>query len=67
MEHKTSKPTRVGLYLTIETRNRLNRFIAEQRLATDEFMSQSMAVNFLLDHYKATATTDEPVKEREFA
>jgi uncharacterized protein YciW len=63
MQHTKPKP-RVGLYLTVETRNRLNRFIAEQRLATDEFMSQSMAVELLLDHYKATAP--QPERDREF-
>jgi uncharacterized protein YciW len=60
------KPSRdtVGVFLKPHTRDRLNKFVADYRLATGRFMSQSTAIDLLLDHYAAT----QPVEpEREYA
>lgn len=52
--NKSNRDT-VGVYLKPHTRDRLNKFIADTRLATGRFMSQSAAVDALLDHYQTTA------------
>lgn len=65
-----NKPTRdtVGVYLKPHTRDRLNKFIADYRLATGKFMSQSSALELLLDMYAVSATPAKQVERpREYA
>lgn len=62
-EHKSGRNSRAGLYISQHARDRLNRFIATYRLQTDQFMSQSTAVEYLLDHYESTAPQPERVRE----
>jgi hypothetical protein len=57
----------VGVFLKPHTRDRLNKFVADHRLATGHFMSQSKAVDLLLDHYAATAPQPTAERVRELA
>ncbi len=52
---KASPKERVGMFLDPHTRDRLNKFVADHRLVTGEYISQGKAVEILLDHYRATA------------
>lgn len=52
---KNSPKDRVGMFVDPHTRDRLNKFVADHRLVTGEYISQSKAVEILLDHYRATS------------
>lgn len=45
---------RVGMYLKLHTRNRLIKFAADYRVVTGKFLSQTAAIDLLLDHYAAS-------------
>lgn len=62
-----NKPVRdtVGVYLKPYTRDRLNKFVADYRFNTGRMMSQSAAIDLLLDHYEETATDAPPERARE--
>lgn len=55
MKLKPSTKDRVGMFVDPHTRDRLNKFVADHRLVTGEYISQSKAVEILLDHYRSTA------------
>lgn len=50
-----SSPSRVGVYLKTQTRNRLNKFKADLSYANGEIIPLDKVVNMLLDHYAKTA------------
>jgi hypothetical protein len=60
------KPRRntVGMYLKPRTRDRLNKFVAEYRLATGEYMSQSDAIDYLMDSYYESGAVPQPRLEQ---
>lgn len=53
MTTEDTTPGRAGMYLKVETRNRLNLFKAALTVQTGEFFSQDDAINWLLDRYAA--------------
>lgn len=68
--HKTSQirtESRASMSIKPRTRDRLNKFVADQRLAHGKFISHNDAVDMLLDHYAATAAQQPAERVRELA